>query len=94
MSVNVQLEPEAQKFVKAITNSPYLFNLGPEKGRSVVDKVQSNPVSKLAFEIENRMIAGIPGGQVDVRIFFDRTFWLSFSHSNSRRTEQSYATRD
>jgi hypothetical protein len=31
MPVNIQLEPEAQEFVKATANPPYLFDLGPEK---------------------------------------------------------------
>ena len=68
MSVNIQLEPEAQEFVKATANPPYLFDLGPEKGRLVVDKVQSGPVSKLPVEIVDRLIPGGPGGQVSIRI--------------------------
>ncbi len=68
MPVNVQLEPEAQEFVKATANPPYLFDLGPEKGREAVNKVQSGPVSKLPVEIEDRTITGGPGGQVSVRI--------------------------
>ena len=68
MSVKVQLEPEVQEFVKATANPPYLFDLGPEKGRAVVDEVQSGPVSKLPVEIEDRTIAGGPSGQVSVRI--------------------------
>jgi acetyl esterase len=35
----VQLEPEAQEFVKATANPPFLFDLGPEKGRAAVDDV-------------------------------------------------------
>jgi acetyl esterase len=68
MVANIQLEPEAQEFVKATANPPYLFDLGPEKGRSVVDVVQSSPVRKLPVEIEDRTIAEGPSGQVSVRI--------------------------
>jgi len=68
MPINIQLEPEAQEFAKATANPPYLFDLGPEKGRPVVDEVQSGPVSKLPVEIEDRTIAGGPSGQVSVRI--------------------------
>ncbi len=68
MSANVHLEPEAQEFAKATANPPYLFDLGPEKGRSVVDQVQSGPVSKLPVEIEDRPLATGPSGQVSVRI--------------------------
>ena len=31
MSINVRLESEAQAFVKATANPPYLFDWGPEK---------------------------------------------------------------
>ena len=68
MPINIQLEPEAQEFAKATANPPYLFDLGPEKGRPVVDEVQSGPVSKRPVEIEDRAIAGGPSGQVSVRI--------------------------
>lgn len=68
MTAIVQLEKEAQEFAKATANPPYLFDLGPEKGRSVVDEVQSSPVDKPAVDIEDRMIPGGPGGQVSVRI--------------------------
>jgi acetyl esterase len=68
MSVTIQLEPEAQEFVKATANSPYLFDLGPEKGRAAVDEVQSGPVVTLPVEIEDRTIPVGPSGSVSVRI--------------------------
>ena len=68
MSGSVHLEPEAQAFVEATANPPYLFDLGPEKGRAVVDQVQSGPVRKLPVDIEDRTIAGGPSSQVSVRI--------------------------
>lgn len=68
MPVNVQLEPEAQEFARATANPPYLFDLGPEKGRSVVDEVQSGIVSKSPVDIEDRTVPGGPNGQVSVRI--------------------------
>ena len=42
----VHLEPEAKAFADAAANPPYLFDLGPEKGRKAVDEVQSAPVDK------------------------------------------------
>ena len=68
MSTTVQLEPEARAFAEASANPPYLFQLDPEKGRSVVDGVQAEPISKAPVEIEDRMIDGGPSGQVSVRI--------------------------
>ena len=44
--MTVQLEPEAQEFAEATANPPYLFDLGPEKGRKTVDEVQSRPIDK------------------------------------------------
>ena len=64
----VQLESEAQAFADATAKPPFLFDLGPEKGRAVVDGVQSEPVDKLPIEIENLTVSGGPGGHVSIRI--------------------------
>jgi acetyl esterase len=68
MFATVQLEPEAQDFAQATTNPPFPFDLGPEKGRPVVDEVQTCPVRKVPIQIVDPMIAGIPSGRVSVRI--------------------------
>lgn len=68
MAVHLQLEPEAQQFVQATANPPYLFDLGPEKGRQVVDEVQSEPVEKPKVQMEDRSIPGGPKGQVSLRL--------------------------
>ncbi|WP_415273334.1 alpha/beta hydrolase [Bacillus siamensis] len=68
MLKRVQLEKEAQEFAEATANPPYLFDLGPEKGREAVDEVQSDPIDKLPVDIEDIMISGGPSGQVSVRI--------------------------
>jgi acetyl esterase len=65
---SVVLEPEAQEFVKATANPPFLFDLGPEKGRKAVDEVQSSPIAKPEVKIEDRTLAGGPSGSVSVRI--------------------------
>ncbi|ULL13724.1 alpha/beta hydrolase [Paenibacillus sp. H1-7] len=62
----VRLEPEAQAFVEAAANPPYLYDLGPEKGRKKVDEVQSDPVTKPDAEITELTIPGGPGGKVPV----------------------------
>jgi acetyl esterase len=64
----VVLEPEAQEFVKATASPPFLFDLGPDKGRKAVDEVQSSPVAKLEVKIEDRTVSGGPNGSVSVRI--------------------------
>jgi acetyl esterase len=68
MGNDIYLEPEAQEFAEATANPPYLFDLGPEKGRQTVDEVQSGPVAKLPVDMEDRPIEGGPSGQVSVRI--------------------------
>ena len=40
------LEPAAQQFADATANPPFLFDLGPEKGRKAVDEVQSGDIAK------------------------------------------------
>lgn len=39
MSATIQLEAAARDFAQATANPPYLFDLGPEKGRVLVDEV-------------------------------------------------------
>jgi acetyl esterase len=64
----VVLEPEAQAFADATSKPPFLFDLGPEKGRAVVDGVQSEPVDKLPVDIDDLVIEGGPSGKVSIRI--------------------------
>jgi acetyl esterase len=64
----VVLEPAAQDFADATANPPYLFDLGPQKGRETVDEVQSEEIDRPEVEIEDRVVPGGPGGDVSVRI--------------------------
>jgi acetyl esterase/lipase len=64
----VVLEPAAQAFANATANPPYLFDLGPQKGRETVDEVQSGQIEKPDAEIEDLTIPGGPAGEVSVRI--------------------------
>ena len=57
MTSRVQLEPEAQAFAEAAAKTPFLFTLGPEKGRIALDEMQSGKVSKLPIDIEDLTIA-------------------------------------
>lgn len=61
------LEPEAQAFAEATANPPFLYQLGPEGARRVLDDVQSAPVDKP--EVAERWTA-VPcdHGDVAVRI--------------------------
>jgi acetyl esterase/lipase len=64
----VVLEPAAQQFADANANPPYLFDLGPEKGRETVDNVQSGEINRPNVEIDDTITPGGPSGQVSVRI--------------------------
>ena len=64
----IVLEPAAQEFAAATAEPPYLFDLGPEKGREAVDEVQSGPVDKPAADVEDLSVPGGPTGAVAVRI--------------------------
>jgi acetyl esterase/lipase len=64
----VVLEPAAQEFAAATADPPYLFDLGPAKGREVVDEVQSGPVEAPAADVQDLAVPGGPNGEVAVRI--------------------------
>ncbi|AJE51934.1 alpha/beta hydrolase [Paenibacillus polymyxa] len=68
MSKKVQLEPAAQKFADDNAKPPFLYDLGPEKGRETVNEVQSAPADKPAADLEDLSIPGGPGGEVKVKI--------------------------
>jgi acetyl esterase len=68
IATQVVLEPAAQEFADATAKPPFLADLGPEKGRKVVDETQSGEIDKPQVEIEDTTVPGGPSGQVSVRI--------------------------
>lgn len=68
MTKKVVLEAAALQFTKDTANPPYLFDLGPEKGRAAVDSVQSGKVNKLPVDVQELIIEGGPTGQVSVTL--------------------------
>ncbi|MNP07847.1 Carboxylesterase NlhH [compost metagenome] len=68
MKKNVILEEAAEQFVKDTSEPPFLFELGPEKGREAVNEVQSGEVDKLPVDIEDLSIEGGPEGPVSLRL--------------------------
>jgi acetyl esterase/lipase len=68
LTKQVVLDPEAQAFADATAKPPFLFDLGPEKGRAAVNEVQSSPVDKLPADLEDLVIDGGPSGHVSIRI--------------------------
>src|SRR5438105_268474 len=68
MTSRIWLEPEAQAFAEASAKLPFLFTLGPERGRLALDEVQVGQVSKLPVDVEDLIIDDGPSGQVAVCI--------------------------
>lgn len=64
----IPLEPAAQAFAEATADPPYLYDLGPEKGREAVDEVQSSDIRKPEVHEEWTTVEGGPTGSVRVRI--------------------------
>ncbi len=64
----LKLEPEAQAFADANAKPPFLYELGVEKGREVLDQVQSSPVSKPLVDIDDITISDGLSGQISFRI--------------------------
>src|SRR3954465_13371844 len=72
MTSNPVLEPAAKEFADATPNPPFLFDLGPDKGREVVDDVQSGEIAKPDVDITDTTVPGGPSGAVSVRILRPR----------------------
>ena len=62
------LEPAAEEFAGATANPPYLFDLGPDKGREVVDDVQSGEIVAPDVDVTDVTVPGGPSGLVSVRV--------------------------
>jgi acetyl esterase len=62
------LERAAAEFAEATSKPPFLFELGPEKGRETVHEVQGEDVPMAAAEIEDLTVAAA-GADVPVRIY-------------------------
>lgn len=68
MTNRIQLEPEAQAFAEATDHPPFLFELGPEKGRLALADVQTAMPNPLPVDIEEHLSKGGPGGRTSICI--------------------------
>jgi acetyl esterase len=59
------LEPAAQQFADATSTPPFLYQLGPDGARKVLDDVQANPVEKPS--VDDKWIT-VPAEVGDVRV--------------------------
>ena len=68
--MSLPLEPAAQAFADANAKPPFLTQLGAEKGRDVLDEVQSEPgVERPDVEVEDLEIDGGPHGHIKLRLY-------------------------
>ncbi|OCT15035.1 esterase [Paenibacillus pectinilyticus] len=68
MRNKIELEQAAKQVAEQNSAPPFLHELGPEKGRETVDKVQSEPVHKEPVDIQDLTIQGGPKDEVSIRI--------------------------
>jgi acetyl esterase/lipase len=66
--MSVHLEPAARDFAQATALPPYLFDLGPVRGRAIVDEVQGGPAAGPAAEITEVSLDDGPSAAVPMRI--------------------------
>jgi acetyl esterase len=66
----MQIEKEAQALMRAAAQPPFLFQLGPAKGRLALDKIQAGPgpLPGPAVEVEDREVQVGPAGKLPVRL--------------------------
>src|SRR4051794_10583818 len=62
------LEPEAQEIADATANPPYLYELGPEGARKVLDDIQAAPVDKVGVGGDKWITVPAEVGDVRVRL--------------------------
>jgi acetyl esterase/lipase len=62
------LESEAQEIADATSQPPFLYELGPEGARKVLDDIQAGPVDKVAVAEDKWVTVPAEVGDVQVRI--------------------------
>lgn len=62
---NHALEPDAAAFAEATSHPPFLYELGPDGARKVLDDVQAAPIAKV--DVEDEWIT-VPADVGDVRV--------------------------
>jgi acetyl esterase len=62
------LDPAAREVATLTANPPFLFQLGPDRGRAKLDELQAGGIPRPDAEIEDVVVPGGPSGQIPVRI--------------------------
>jgi acetyl esterase len=64
----IPLEAAAREFADATSKPPFLPDVGPEKGREIVNQTQAGPIAKPDVDDEWVKVPGGPNGDVPVRV--------------------------
>jgi acetyl esterase len=67
MTERISLEKEAIEFSDANAPHPRIYELPPEEGRALLEKVQASPIDKLPVDIENLTVDTNGWGNVNVQ---------------------------
>jgi acetyl esterase/lipase len=65
MARPIVLEPAAQALAEASAKPPFLYEIGPERARAVLDQIQAAPIAKL--DVAERWVT-VPAEVGDVRV--------------------------
>ncbi|MGC5053216.1 alpha/beta hydrolase [Micromonospora sp. DT48] len=64
----IVLEPAARRFAEATVDPPYLHQLGPQRGRLLLDTLQSGNVARPEADVQDRTVLVASGREVRLRI--------------------------
>ncbi|MDN6900427.1 alpha/beta hydrolase [Oenococcus sicerae] len=67
MVTRISLESAALSFSEANAAHPRIYELAPKDGRALLEKVQTEPISKENVDIEDRLISAEKWGSINVR---------------------------
>lgn len=67
MTERISLEKEAVEFSDANAPHPRIYELPPEEGRALLEKVQDSSVDKLPVDVEDLIVDTKDWGKINVR---------------------------
>lgn len=74
MRRRISLEPEAEAVCEANSVPPFIFQMPPDQGREVLEKVQSTPIEMYPADIQTTIVNTGKWGEVKVYIVCPQSF--------------------
>lgn len=74
MRRRISLEPEAEAVCEANSVPPFIFQMPPDQGRGVLEKVQSTPIEMYPADIQTTIVNTGKWGEVKVYIVCPQSF--------------------